>query len=258
MSPSEMSKIKPSEQTKSTKDVKGILFDIDGTLADSWKLGFDATQEVLSRNGIPLITEEDYHYHTRYCTPDRLARHAGYLPDTHQKEFLEVGEKLGKQFDDLYVDLVSVETARFYDGIASLLNNLPLDSGVKVGALTNACAAYGHAVLKANCPVSGLTKSHDRNIGIYDIFSSIHGADTAPKPKPEPDGLFLCCEEMGVNAENCVYIGDSPSDGLAAKNAGMLAIGVTWGSHSEDNVKNAPFDHVVGSVDELGILLPRK
>ena len=53
--------------------IKGVLFDIDGTLADSWKLGFDATQVVLQNNGIAAITEEIYHDYTKYCTPDRLA-----------------------------------------------------------------------------------------------------------------------------------------------------------------------------------------
>ena len=90
------------------KSVKGILFDVDGTLADSWKLGFDATQVVLQRNNIELITQELYHDCTRYCTPDRLARHVGYVPEDGLI-FHQVGQRLGKEFDDLYVNLVSFE-----------------------------------------------------------------------------------------------------------------------------------------------------
>ncbi len=88
--------------------VKGILFDIDGTLANSWRLGYDATQVVLQNNGIAPITEDVYHDHTRYCTPDRMARHAGYVPEDGPK-FIAVGKKLGKEFDDLYVNLVSTK-----------------------------------------------------------------------------------------------------------------------------------------------------
>ena len=68
------------EEESRMLDAKGIIFDIDGTLADSWKLGFDATQVILEKHGIPLITEETYHECTRNATPDRLARHAGLLP----------------------------------------------------------------------------------------------------------------------------------------------------------------------------------
>ena len=176
---------------------EGVIFDIDGTLADSWKLGFDATQVVLKNQNIPLITEELYHECTRYSTPNRLARHAGLLPD-EDEEFEAVGQKLADEFDELYVGLVSMETAGFYDGIQELILTLPSKTGmgrdVKVAALTNACAAYAHAVFRTNCPV--ISKGRE-GPGIYERFDSIHGADTVAKPKPHPDGLFQCCELRG-------------------------------------------------------------
>ena len=228
-----------------TKDVLGILFDIDGTLADSWKLGCDATNEVLKKNSIPLITEQIYHEHTRYCTPDRLARHAGLAPD--DPNFNTVGEKLGNEFDNLYVGMVNQDTAPFYHGISDLLQGFP--DTIKLGALTNACVEYAYAVLKSN--------DHNES-GLYSKFETIHGADSVPKPKPAPDGLFQCCAEIGLSPSQCVYIGDSPSDAEAAKAAGMISIGVLWGSHSESKVRAAPFDHVCSSVDELKNLLPFK
>ena len=241
-------------------EASGFIFDIDGTLADSWKLGFDATQVVLKNRNIPLITEELYHECTRYCTPDRMARHAGLLPDN--EDFSMVGQQLADEFDDLYVGLVSMETAGFYEGILDLLLSLQSSSGdkdgeIKLAALTNACVAYAHAVLKINCPkLKNEDNTSDK--GIYKSFSSIHGADTVAKPKPFPDGLFQCCEEISIPAEQCVYIGDSPSDAVAAKAAGMLAVGVLWGSHSLESLKNAPFDYMCESVDDLRDLLVRK
>ena len=186
--------------------LEGILFDIDGTLADSWKLGFDATQVVLQKNGIPEISEKIYHEHCIYATPDRLARHAGLIP-RRDDNFEEVGNRLGNEFDNLYVDLVSTETAGFYPGIMTIIEELPSD--IKLGALTNACVAYAHAVLESNC--ESVIRSR---------FVSINGADNVPAPKPNPDGIFKCCEEMGLDPSKCVYIGDSPSDGKAAYNAG--------------------------------------
>ena len=94
--------LKMSNTIDHPSDARGVIFDIDGTLADSWKLGFDATQVVLDNNNIPRITEELYHECTRYCTPDRLARHAGFLPSDGE-QFKSIGEKLGREFDVRYV-----------------------------------------------------------------------------------------------------------------------------------------------------------
>jgi len=230
--------------------VKGVIFDIDGTLADSWKLGYDATVVVLDNNKIPSISAEIYHECTRYATPERLARHAGLTPG--DPEFEERGQALGKEFDDLYVGLVSLETAAFYPGVESLLLNLP--PGVALGALTNAAVKYAHAVLECNCPA---TMSSNQRPAIYSRFGSVRGADNVPKPKPSPDGLLQVCKDLGLNPSECVYIGDSPTDGAAAHAAGMPSVGVLWGSHKEESLRSAPFTHICETVDELASLLPQ-
>ncbi len=244
------------------KDALGIIFDIDGTLADSWKLGFDATQVVLRNNNIETITEELYHECTRYCTPDRLARHAGLLPEDGD-DFQRIGSQLAKEFDELYVGLVSTETAGFYNGIQDLLTSLTRESNdngekinvKKVAALTNACVAYAHSVLKTNCPVMSGGEEETPDNGIYTHFLSIHGADTVPKPKPDPSGLLQCCSEIDLQPNQCVYIGDSPSDAVAADRAGMIAIGVLWGSHPKESLQKAPFTYLCENVDDLKKLL---
>jgi len=228
------------------ENVLAVIFDIDGTLADSWKLGFDASVAVLKNNQLPTITEEVYHEHTIYATPPRLARHAGLTPD--DQDFEEVGNRLAAEFDDLYVGLVTAETAGFYPGVGPLLERIAAlaandnkNKQVKLACLTNACAAYAHAVLKAN----------SASVSFYEKFHSIHGADTVPSPKPDPEGLWQVCKELGVSPANAVYVGDSPGDGKAAHAAGMPSIGVTWGSHSEESLRNSPFSHICSSVDEL-------
>ncbi|KAL3907019.1 MAG: hypothetical protein SGILL_009044 [Bacillariaceae sp.] len=254
----------PSESSIQTiplpQSIQAVIFDIDGTLADSWKLGFDASLVVLEQNNLPTIAQETYHECTRYATPDRLARHAGLEPGT--EEFQTVGDKLADEFDNLYVGLVSTETAGFFPGVSGILErileqNKTADDGgdskdIKLGALTNACVAYAHAVLKVNAPTS---MSSPTSSSFHSRFESIHGADTVPAPKPEPDGLWLVCKELGVAPENAVYVGDSPSDAGAAHNAGMASIGVIWGSHAEESLQQAPFTTLCSSMDELAKVL---
>lgn len=227
-------------------NLKAIIFDIDGTLADSWKLGYDATLHVLANNDIPAISVETYHECTRYATPDRLARHAGLEPG--HPEYESVGEELAMEFDNLYVGLVSPETAGYYKGMDELLQGIP--PTIALGALTNACAGYAHAVLRANSGFEDCRRYTDR-------FLSVHGADTVPKPKPFPDGLLQVCKDLCVEPSDCVYIGDSPSDALAAQAAGMPSIGVLWGSHSEASLKQAPFSIFCRTIDELQSALGR-
>ena len=203
---------------------RGIIFDIDGTLADSWKLGYEATNVVLQRNNISPISAEIYHSHTRYATPERLARHAGLTPTS--TNFQERGQQLGQQFDDLYVDLVTTETAGYYAGITELLtllqttqrrdsNSSSSSSTVKLGALTNACVAYAHAVLQINDATIQNANNTESTTSLYQSFVTIHGADTVAEPKPSPAGLLQCCHELHLRPhEECLYIGDSPSDAL--------------------------------------------
>jgi HAD superfamily hydrolase (TIGR01549 family) len=239
----------PSALNSNYHHVKGVIFDLDGTLIDSWKLGFDATQIILSEHGIEPITQEVYHDCTKYTTPDRLSRHAGLQPG--DADFETVGQALAREFDELYVGMVTTQTAGFYPGIDDLLRQL-YSKQVVLGALTNACADYAHAVLKANSEAMSLSSDRHK---LYSSFQSIRAADNVPAPKPFPDGLLQVCQDLDLSPECCVYVGDSPSDGMAAASAGMPSIGVLWGSHAEDSLRKAPFSHLCRTVDELMLLL---
>jgi phosphoglycolate phosphatase-like HAD superfamily hydrolase len=106
--------------------------------------------------------------------------------------------------------------------------------------LSNAGGKYVNAVLKGN--------------GVDAEFDFRLGADDVPTPKPSPDGLLHCCKLVGVDPEGCIYIGDSPSDGKAAKAAGMIGIGVCWGSNTKEKLEPA-FDYITESVPELDTLI---
>ena len=271
-----------SESNGRSGRIRGVVFDIDGTLADSWNLGFEATKTVLaeyhndreedklSPDSYPLSSDE-YHYGCRYTTPERLARHVGLEPG--DAAFEETGNLLGEKFDRYYVQLVDTATAGFYDGIGEMLIKLHAGElkgrklgadevstdGVKLGALTNACVEYAHAVLKANCPQhsSGASSLDGEESSIYPKFVSIHGANSVPRPKPFGDGILKCCEEMGVTPDQVIYVGDAPTDAQAAVDAKCrAAIGVLWGSNSEEVLKNEEgFDTLCKTTEELSIAI---
>lgn len=218
-------------ESASHKQHVGLFFDVDGTLSDSYLLGYNSTNEVLRRNGCSQITEEEYHAGTKYTTPMRLAWHVTGNPDD------SIGTKLGQEFDALYVALVSKETANLFSGIEQMLRSLQeRHPSVRFAALSNACTDYVTAVLQAN--------------NLLSLFPVGLGADKVPAAKPAPDGLLQLCSLLDIPPTACVYVGDSPSDGKAAVAAGMHSIGVTWGSHASSAVQ-AAFPSTVHTVADL-------
>jgi phosphoglycolate phosphatase-like HAD superfamily hydrolase len=214
-----------------------VLWDVDGTLADSTELGFSSTNKVLRDAALREITRDEYLRGTRYTTPRRLAWHATKNADD------ACGEALGAAFDDAYVALVTTTTAGFYPGIARIVVRLR-EEGRKQAVLSNACGAYARAVIAANECV--------------DVMARVYGADDVPRAKPEPDGLVQIARELGLECidRSMAYVGDAPSDGAAAKSAGMLAVGVNWGSHDLREEANARNFHVVfDTVEELAASL---
>jgi len=207
----------------------GVVFDIDGTLADSFELGFSATNTVLRRRGYAAVDAAAYHEGCVYVTPERLSRHAVGSYDE------ALGADLGREFDDTYIALVDRETAGFYPGIGALLDRL-VDCGAPVGALTNAAVEYAEAVLVSN--------NHRGK------FMSVHGADSVPAPKPFGDGCLQVADELGLEPRDCVYVGDAATDGAAARAAGFgAAIGCAYGSHAKEKlVACGHFDVVADDV----------
>lgn len=93
--------------------------------------------------------------------------------------------------------------------------------------------------------------------GARSLFDSVHGADDVPRPKPHPDGLLVCVGDLGSPPPaQCVYVGDSPSDGAAAAAAGMRSVGVSYGSHSLAAI-TGQFDEIAHTPAELEAALLR-
>jgi HAD superfamily hydrolase (TIGR01509 family) len=105
-----------------------------------------------------------------------------------------------------------------------------------VGALTNAAQAYAVAVLRVN--------------DLSEMFTVVHGADSVPMPKPSPLGVQQCAQEVGVPESRVLYVGDSPTDGAAARACGAHGVGVSWGYHPSSNLESE-FDVVVHTPEAL-------
>ena len=78
-----------------------------------------------------------------------------------------------------------------------------------------------------------------------------------PAAKPAGDGLVLLCEQCGVEPSRSVYVGDAPSDGKAARAAGMRSIGVLWGANGEETLRDH-FDAIVVGAERWRTKFPSR
>lgn len=207
-----------------------ILFDLDGTLADTLPLIYEAFdrafQPALGRGfsdaEIRSMFGPPDHQIIRDRVPDHLADGAISRYNQH--------------YAARHRDLVSA-----FPGIPELLATL--DDGSRwLGVITG--KSHVTAVISLE------------DTGIIHHFRSIYAGDDVSRQKPDPEAVFRSLEDARAEAgPGAVIIGDSAADVIAGKAAGIATIGVTWGSPDHTDLFASDPDYVVSTVDELAKLM---
>ena len=73
-------------------------------------------------------------------------------------------------------------------------------------------------------------------LGLSNYFELLIGGDTLPERKPHPQPLTHACQQLKVDVEQCIMIGDSKNDILAAKAANMVSVGLTYGYNYDEDI----------------------
>jgi len=204
--------------------LEAIIFDWDGVLNNSAHTFYKAYLSVLEKLGLPTLTFSDFHklWESDYR---RFEEKIGITRDKRK-----VSDKI---WLDSYMKLK--EETRLFPEARDFLLKIKKDyrvALVTVGSLKR------------------ITIEIDR-YGLEGIFDVIVTGDDTEKLKPDPEGLNVCTEKLNVNPKNCVYVGDSRGDILAAKNAGMISIFVTWGYHDLSILKDTKPSYMVNNFNEL-------
>lgn len=209
-----------------------VVFDLDGTLADTAADLIATLNVVLAREGLAPLAEErarplagagakaliecGFAASGRDLTPDRL-------------------EELYRFFLAWYADHICVET-RLYPGVKRALLRLE-EAGFRLAVCTNKFEAHAVEVL--------------RQLRVAHRFAAICGRDTFRYIKPDPRHVTLTVERAGGRPESAVMVGDSRTDIVAAQAAGIPVIAVAFG-YTDVPVAELNPDRVIGHFDELG------
>lgn len=209
---------------------KLVVFDLDGTLVDSiFDLGY-AVNFALEKFNLPLHPMSDYYTFVGNGMEDLVRRSMG-----EQGSNDELYKKVRKVFDEHY-NAHSNDNTVPYNGISELLKVLK-DKNIKTAVLTNKAHIYVNDILKKAFP--------DHTFDLY--FGQKDGIER----KPHPQSFQLLLGELGVDKEDCLYVGDSEVDVKTAKNAEVDLVAVNWGYRSEETIRNAGAEIIVSTPEEI-------
>lgn len=187
--------------------IKTVLFDLDGTLADTapdLAYALNAVLQEQGREPLPYASIRPVVSHGGIA----LIKH-GFSIDESAAEFPPLRQRLL----EIYRANIARET-RLFDGMATLLEQLE-QRGLNWGVVTN--------------KPGWLTEPLLEQLGIRQRAAAIVSGDTLPQRKPHPAPMLLACEQAGSDAAHCLYIGDAERDIEAGRNAGMRTLVALFG-----------------------------
>lgn len=214
--------------------MKLILFDLDGTLADSLQDLADSCNYALQQNGFPIHPVADYRYLVGQGV-DRLLLDASpeYAHDAQQQAAL-------KQAFRQYYHEHFLDATRLYPGISAMLETLH-HTGYQMGLLSNKPDAFVTLIVES----LSLSPYLDAYVGQRDGIAR----------KPDPTAALQMIKQLGCSAADTCYVGDSNVDIQTAQNAGIRSIGVSWGFRGRTELEQSGADDVVDTPAQLTALL---
>lgn len=216
--------------------IRAVIFDLDGTLADSLESIAYCTNTVLRGLGFAPIEKDDF----RYLVGDGAAKLV-------ERALQRCGDKELALFDRAYAEYTAVfekycmYQVKPYPGIVETLQALK-EKGIRTAVLSN--------------------KPHERTLDVVNslfgkgLFDVVMGQKPGVERKPDPAGVFAILGELGLGKEEALYLGDTNTDMLTGKAAGLFTIGVLWGFRNREELEAYRADALIGEPMEVLEYIP--
>ncbi|HPD14814.1 MAG TPA: HAD family hydrolase [Planctomycetota bacterium] len=213
---------------------RAVLFDLDGTLLDTLEDLADSTNAALMQLGFPPHPLDAYRYFVGDGVTNLILR---TLPEAHRDEptVARAVDLMRRIYGEHWAD-----KTRPYPGIPELLDALAA-RGVKMAVLSN--KPHESTLL---CVARLLPRWR---------FDAVIGQSKAVPPKPDLAGVRTIIAQLGVPAEQFLYLGDTNTDMQTANAAGMFAVGALWGFRPADELREAGARAMIGKPADLLALL---
>lgn len=207
-----------------------ILFDCDGTLVDSQHLILESMRQAFDWMKLPAPPDEVIRGIIGLSLPDAFLSLAGdgALPIPELVQAYKEAFFTARSRPDF--------TEPLFPGIREALDALRLEEDWLLGVATG----------KSRRGLLSVLEHH----GLHDHFITLQTADDAPS-KPHPGMVLRALEETGAKPEQAILIGDTTYDILMAKAAGVSSLGVGWGYHPPELLRNAGAAAMIEGSHEL-------
>nr|WP_268871125.1 HAD-IA family hydrolase [Halalkalibacterium ligniniphilum] len=210
-----------------------MLFDLDGTLIDSFQAFCSIANEICKELGFPLVKQEhllsvvnDGKSFFDFC----FSNHSS----DKEKNITLFKQKREEMWEDLFHKNVKIFPKTF-----SLLKELK-KSGYKIGIVTSS----GNEVL------------HLKKISpLLQYVDTVVTRDHVTLKKPNPEGILLALKNLNSSKEETLFVGDTPLDIQAGKRAEVTTVGVLSGTSSYETLEREEADFILETTSDLPFLL---
>ncbi len=206
---------------------KSFLFDMDGTLVDTFSLIYESFNSALKENGKEELTKSDFDKKLFGKPIDSTAQRL--IGTTSDEELL----KILKCFEGYWFK--NLDKVKVFKNVAVTLERLKLD-GYKLGVVSTSPRNVISETLK--------------QCGIHDFFDVFIGEEDAEHKKPHHEPVTNALNALGVKPEEAVFVGDTVYDVLAGKAAGCYTVFLLNDYNGEVLEKSEP-DQVIRNISEL-------
>jgi phosphoglycolate phosphatase len=191
--------------------VRAVLFDLDGTFADTAPDLARALNRVRAEKGLAPLPPAAARPYTSSGARGLLKAGFGITPESDGYVALR------DLFLAFYEEELCVET-RLFDGIPELLAKITVRK-LPWGIVTNKGKRFTEPLL--------------RSLAVDHLAACVVSGDSTAHIKPHPAPLLLAASLLALPPADCVYIGDDLRDAQAARAAGMHFVAAGWGYHGE-------------------------
>ncbi len=189
------------------KQIRGIIFDLDGTLIEAYEAIYLGLKEALEHFGRQIFPFSDL---GKYLRADLEATLRHFFSPEDIPEAIPI---MRKKYEQVYLGHTYL-----LNGAREVLASLR-SQGVLMGVASNKFGRFSRGAL-----------SH---LGVSDYFRSVIGAGDVPRNKPYPDMILTALREMNLLPAEAVFVGDTPTDIETGKEAGVDVYALPTGFHSK-------------------------
>ncbi len=206
------------------QQITTLLFDFDGTLANTNDLILSSFQHVL-----------DSHFPGRFQREDLLQFIGPTLHDTFSKIAPENTQQLIDEYREWNIANHDNYVTEF-EGVTDTLRKL-YDLGLKMAVVSTK---------RRDMVEMGIDL-----LGLAPYFETVIGLNDVTKAKPDPEPLLLAMSRLGSSAAESLMIGDNFHDILGGKNAGVRTAGVAWALKGEEYLQTFEPDYMLKHMSDL-------